>query len=94
MIYPAPFLVSIRRVTFIDFVLGELVNKIIHACLIALLACTSVAADESAMQEISLDDLRDKIRGGWAGQMIGVSYGFPTEFQYVDGIVPESELAA
>ncbi len=25
--------------------------------------------------------LVDKIRGGWAGQMIGVSYGAPTEFQ-------------
>jgi hypothetical protein len=84
--------VSIRYVTFIDFVLGELVNKIIHACLVALLACTSAAADEPTMQEISLDDLRDKIRGGWAGQMIGVSYGAPTEFQYLEGIVPESEL--
>ena len=25
--------------------------------------------------------LEDKIRGGWAGQMIGVSYGAPTEFR-------------
>jgi len=25
--------------------------------------------------------LEDKIRGGWAGQMIGVSYGAPTEFK-------------
>ena len=25
--------------------------------------------------------LADKIRGGWAGQMIGVSYGAPTEFR-------------
>ena len=23
----------------------------------------------------------DKVRGGWAGQMIGVSYGAPTEFR-------------
>ncbi len=67
-------------------------NKIIHACLVALLTCTLAAADEPTMQEISLDDLRDKIRGGWAGQMIGVSYGAPTEFQYLEGIVPESEL--
>jgi hypothetical protein len=32
-------------------------------------------------QRISLDELRDKIAGGWAGKMIGVSYGAPTEFR-------------
>jgi len=26
--------------------------------------------------------LKDKIKGGWAGQTIGVTYGGPTEFQY------------
>ena len=26
--------------------------------------------------------LRDKIRGGWAGQTIGVTFGGPTEFRY------------
>lgn len=26
--------------------------------------------------------LEDKVRGGWAGQMIGVSYGAPTEFRF------------
>jgi ADP-ribosylglycohydrolase len=31
-------------------------------------------------QAISRAALLDKIRGGWAGQMIGVSYGAPTEF--------------
>lgn len=27
-------------------------------------------------------DLMDKIKGGWAGQVIGCTYGGPTEFQY------------
>jgi hypothetical protein len=31
---------------------------------------------------ISLEVLKDKISGGWAGKMIGVSYGGPTEFRY------------
>ncbi len=26
--------------------------------------------------------LRDKIKGGWAGQTIGVTFGGPTEFRY------------
>mgnify|MGYP000938062226 CR=1 FL=1 len=43
-------------------------------------------------REITLAALRDKIEGGWAGQMIGVSYGAPTEFRYRDKVIPEGEL--
>jgi hypothetical protein len=35
----------------------------------------------SGFREIPLTELRDKIEGGWAGQMIGVSFGAPTEFR-------------
>jgi hypothetical protein len=35
-------------------------------------------------------DLLDKIKGGWAGQMIGVTYGAPTEFKYHGTIIPDS----
>ncbi len=35
--------------------------------------------------------LEDKIRGGWAGQMIGVSYGAPTEF-HAQGKTFDAEL--
>jgi hypothetical protein len=38
--------------------------------------------------------LQDKIKGGWAGQMIGVSYGAPTEFRYRGEIIPEDKLPA
>jgi ADP-ribosylglycohydrolase len=31
---------------------------------------------------ISTDKLKDKIRGGWAGQTIGVTYGGPVEFRF------------
>ncbi len=37
--------------------------------------------------------LRDKIAGGWAGKMIGVSYGAPTEFKAL-GRILEGELPA
>ena len=37
---------------------------------------------------ISRADLRDKIEGGWAGQMIGVSFGAPTEFRFRGQLVP------
>jgi hypothetical protein len=32
-------------------------------------------------RRLSRAELLDKIRGGWAGQMIGVAYGAPTEFR-------------
>jgi hypothetical protein len=35
--------------------------------------------------------LENKIRGGWAGQMIGVSYGAPTEF-HAQGKIYDAEL--
>ncbi|MCX6225357.1 MAG: ADP-ribosylglycohydrolase family protein, partial [Bacteroidia bacterium] len=31
---------------------------------------------------ITVNDLQDKIKGGWAGQVIGCTYGGPTEFGY------------
>ena len=43
-------------------------------------------------ERIELAALEDKIRGGWAGQMIGVSYGAPTEFRYLSRVIPEDEL--
>lgn len=38
-------------------------------------------AQTDSSHRISRAALEDKIRGGWAGQMIGVSYGAPTEFR-------------
>jgi len=46
------------------------------------------AGDEKV---ISLAELRDKIEGGWAGQIIGVSFGAPTEFKS-NGKILEGEL--
>ncbi len=49
------------------------------------------AAQKTGYREIPLKDLRDKIAGGWAGQMIGVSFGAPTEFRS-NGKIIEGEL--
>lgn len=40
---------------------------------------------------IGIDDYRDKVKGAYAGQMIGVAYGYPVEFWYKTWI-PESSL--
>lgn len=57
--------------------------------MIVLMGCNTLAPDEKA---ISLADLKDKIEGGWAGQMIGVAYGAPTEFFFNETIIPEEEM--
>lgn len=55
----------------------------------ALFVVASLSAQEV---RLSLQELKDKIRGGWAGQMIGVSYGAPTEFRYRERIIPKEKL--
>ncbi|MBI4583845.1 MAG: ADP-ribosylglycohydrolase family protein [Planctomycetes bacterium] len=34
----------------------------------------------------------DKMKGGWIGQMCGVGWGGPTEFQWKSAIIPEEEM--
>lgn len=41
---------------------------------------------DGGVVSFSKAELRDRIRGGWAGQMIGVSYGAPTEFRHLGRI--------
>jgi hypothetical protein len=36
---------------------------------------------------ISKTELQDKIKGGWAGQVIGCTFGGPTEFQFKGGMI-------
>ncbi len=42
-------------------------------------------------RSLSVAVLKDKIKGGWAGQMIGVSFGAPTEFKH-NGKIIEGDL--
>ena len=48
------------------------------AAFVVILAGVSSAAT----YKTSKDVLRDKIRGGWAGKVIGCTYGGPTEFAF------------
>ncbi len=60
--------------------------------LCTLSGCTELAREEGGTQAgrnrtITLAELEDKVRGGWVGQMIGVTYGGPTEFRWQQKIV-------
>ncbi len=53
-----------------------------------LLTCCTNSSDEYL--KIKPDDLKDKIAGGWAGKMVGVTYGAPTEFHAQGKIFTDS----
>ena len=61
------------------------------ATLAIVMTVASAAAQAGAARHITRQILEDKIKGGWAGQMIGVSYGAPTEFK-VKGEINEGNL--
>lgn len=49
--------------------------------LLTLLLSFTVFANTQTILKISRDQLKNKIAGGWAGKMIGVTYGAPVEFK-------------
>ena len=48
---------------------------------------STLPADDSIT--LSTQTLRDKIKGAWAAQTIGVTYGYPVEFRFNSERVPD-----
>lgn len=75
-------------------------HYILSAIGTALLAATAScgSGEATAVKEIPYGttvkltraELLDKIKGGWAGQTIGCTYGGPTEFKYKGGMINDS----
>ncbi|MCB1127150.1 MAG: ADP-ribosylglycohydrolase family protein [Verrucomicrobiae bacterium] len=65
-------------------------------CSALLLACVvggsshSHAAD--AWRRLPVKEYRDKMKGGWIGQIAGVAWGAPTEFKWKDQIIPADRM--
>jgi hypothetical protein len=57
----------------------------------ALLFVSALVTAQNKTRRLSQAVLKDKIKGGWAGQMIGISFGAPTEFKS-NGKIIEGEL--
>jgi hypothetical protein len=56
-------------------------NSLITLIVIGLAISFSCKNSTEEFRTIKPDVLKDKIAGGWAGKMIGVTYGAPTEFR-------------
>jgi len=59
-----------------------IIGLILGSCTTAEKGPAPAKIDYPVEYTLSKADLMDKIKGGWAGQVIGCTYGGPTEFQY------------
>ncbi len=56
-------------------------KKIVTAIMLMAIALLFMTCAKKEVKTIQIEELKDKIAGGWAGKMIGVTYGYPTEFK-------------
>jgi hypothetical protein len=67
-------------------------NKTLYPILTGLIFLLTISCNKNPneFRTIKFDVLKDKIAGGWAGKMIGVTYGAPTEFRAQGKIYSDS----
>lgn len=53
---------------------------------------SEIQDDPTLFYELSKNDLKNKIKGAWVGQTIGVTYGYPVEFKYESVMIPDSHI--
>jgi len=56
-------------------------------CVVGFVFC--IGCSKQTVKELPLDVLKDKIKGGWAGQTISCTYGGPTEFRFKSKMIPD-----
>ncbi len=66
-------------------------HKLILLAALALLTTPPMrAASGSGLKMITMEQLQDKIAGGWAAQTIGCAFGGPWEFKYLGKMIPDT----
>jgi hypothetical protein len=53
--------------------------------------CASESDVSERMFTTTKETLKDKIKGGWAGQVIGCTFGGPTEFRFESTFIPDHQ---
>ena len=62
------------------------------ATVLAIVSCAEAKHKTPGTVTLSKEVLMDKIKGAWAGQIIGCTYGGPTEFKYATTINDNIEI--
>jgi hypothetical protein len=47
---------------------------------------------ENQFYTLNRETYRDKMKGAWVGQMAGVGWGLPTEFDYINTFIPDDKV--
>lgn len=75
-----------------------IINKIIQlvlagSCLLSVLAVSARGRDAPRkFRRLPVKVYVDKMKAGWIGQMVGVTWGFPTEFKFNGKIIPAERV--
>ena len=67
-------------------------SKILLILLISLIISFTACVDNTEYRKIPLDEYVNKMKAAWIGQMIGVGWGAPTEFQFIAKTIPEDKV--
>ncbi|HOC00745.1 MAG TPA: ADP-ribosylglycohydrolase family protein [Verrucomicrobiota bacterium] len=62
--------------------------------LAGILSAAHGASSDTQFLRLPVKEYRDKMKGGWIGQIAGVSWGAPTEFKWQDKIIPADQMPA
>ena len=65
-------------------------NTMKRLAVMCVLSVVSIACAQE--RRISVEVYRDRMKGGWIGQIIGVVWGAPTEFKFNGVLVPEESV--
>ena len=65
---------------------------LLFSCLLLFLILINCTSMKIKYRKISVDEYIDKVKAGWAGQMVGVGWGGPTEFKWEGEIIPEDSI--
>ncbi len=56
------------------------------------LASPGIAHETDSVRRLPVSVYRDKMKGGWIGQIVGVAWGAPTEFKWQNRIIPAADM--
>ncbi|HOY57359.1 MAG TPA: hypothetical protein PK640_04370, partial [Verrucomicrobiota bacterium] len=59
-----------------------------------ILSAAHGASSDTQFLRLPVKEYRDKMKGGWIGQIVGVSWGGPTEFKWQDKTIPADQMPA
>lgn len=74
-------------------------KSVLFISFFGVLSCSQKGSEKPTAEDLMLNgslviskqDLQNKIKGGWAGQTIGVVYGAPVEFKYNGSLISEDQ---